>query len=243
MSSRFSRTVAGWAWYDRTTGLVTCLLVSVMDSLGPLVAAVATSSGRSSASRGRPTGCRARRGSPRRSRRGVAGTPIVDADSSVSLELGVDQGGHRLVGGSPLGVAAPEDGVGDACRGFGRRRADPRAEGRRVVRGVPVVGRGDHHGRAAHRQVAHVLVERAHGHVEAALGPSWATRVAMDSAVPRFEPNRTDSLVPWCGTSRAGEADGPGHRLGLLPQGLDPRPSAGCARPAAGAPGCGSRRA
>ena len=38
--------------------------------------------------------------------------------------------------------------------------------------------------------------------------PSWASRVAMDSAVPRLDPNSTDSGVPCRGTSR----DGPSAR-------------------------------
>src|SRR6478672_10186907 len=38
--------------------------------------------------------------------------------------------------------------------------------------------------------------------------PSWASRVARDSAVPRLEPKSTVSLVPCRGTSTAGVAAG-----------------------------------
>ena len=88
----------------------------------------------------------------------VAFAARVHPGRAARLQRGVDPRRHRLVGRGPVAVAAAEDGVAHPRR-RGRGVVDPRAELRRVVRRLAVVGGGDDHDGALGRQLADRVVE------------------------------------------------------------------------------------
>ena len=146
---------------------------------------------------------------------GVALAAGMQPPAAVGLELLVEHGRHRLVGAGPLGVAAAEHRVGDPAGGLRWGAGDPPAEGGGVVRRRPVVRRADDHRRAVPGQVVDVLVQRAEGDVEAALGALLGepggdrlrrpqVRTEQHRQPPTVRGHRRHRLGAGCGDGRLG---------------------------------------
>ena len=95
----------------------------------------------------------------------------MDASGAEFGKSGVDQDRYGLIGGGPLGVAAPEDGVWRRAGALiGRGVVQPGTEMLGVRRRRAVVRRADQDARSVLRQVADMIIEGAHHHRVAAFG-------------------------------------------------------------------------